>query len=260
LPNSMPKPTTVTTSWDDGDVADLRIAEILKARGLGGTFYVPFAGPGGRVTLRTHQMRSMWSEGFEIGAHTLSHCTLTRVSPDQSRTEILACKRVLEDLLGDEVGMFCYPRGRFDATALAAVREAGYRGARTTRLLTVEATFPSFEMPTTVQAFPHRPGNYIRNLARRRQWSSLSYYYRELRRYPHWVQLGKKLFDDALAVGGVWHLWGHSWEVEALDLWTELEELLDYVSNRPGVLYANNGETLNRVSSWHGTPALANPV
>jgi peptidoglycan-N-acetylglucosamine deacetylase len=212
------------------------------------------------VTMRTHQMRSLRSQGFEIGAHTLSHCTLTQVPPDQARTEIFACKRVLEDLLGNEVGMFCYPRGRFDATAASAVKEAGYRGARTTRLLSVEAAFPSFEMPTTVQAFPHRPSNYIRNLTRRKQWSSLSYYCRELRPYPSWVQLGRRLFDDALAVGGVWHLWGHSWEVEALDLWSELEALLDYVSNRTGVLYLTNGEILNRVSSWHGKPALANPV
>jgi peptidoglycan-N-acetylglucosamine deacetylase len=253
----MSKLSVVTTSWDDGDPADMRIAEILKARDVRGTFYAPFAGPDGRATLSTRQMRSLHSAGFEIGAHTLSHCTLTQVSPDHARTEILACKRLLEDVLGDEVGMFCYPRGRFDSTVVAAVKHAGYRGARTTRLLAVEASFPLFEMPTSLQAFPHRPATYVRHLVRRRRWSDLSHYCRELHRYPDWVQLGKKLFDDALAVGGVWHLWGHSWEIEALDLWSKLAELLDYVSNRPGVVYASNGETLTGLEARHRTSALA---
>jgi hypothetical protein len=122
----------------------------------------------------------------------------------------------------------------------------------------VEASFSFFEMPTTLQAFPHRPATYVRHLVKRRRWNSLSHYCSELYRYRDWVQLGKRLFDDTLTVGGVWHLWGHSWEVEALNLWDELEELLDYVAKRPGVVYASNGETLDRLEARRRTPVLTN--
>jgi len=42
--------------------------------------------------------------------------------------------------------------------------------------------------------------------------------------------------------GGVWHLLGHSWETEKLGRWSELKEILDYVSGRQGVRYLTNGE------------------
>jgi hypothetical protein len=44
--------------------------------------------------------------------------------------------------------------------------------------------------------------------------------------------------------GGVWHLYGHSWEIEREQLWPQLEQLLQYVSGRKGVAYRTNGQTL----------------
>ena len=40
-------PRTVTTSCDDGDPSDLKVAELLRTRGLLGTFYFPFIGQDG---------------------------------------------------------------------------------------------------------------------------------------------------------------------------------------------------------------------
>ena len=57
-----------------------------------------------------------------------------------------------------------------------------------------------------------------------------------------WVAIGRKLFDRVLEQGGVWHLWGHSWEIDELGQWEPMREMLDYVSNRPDVLYLNNGQ------------------
>jgi hypothetical protein len=50
-----------------------------------------------------------------------------------------------------------------------------------------------------------------------------------LRRARSWLELGKRLFDVVLENGGVWHLFGHSWEIERLGLWGDLGEILDYV-------------------------------
>ena len=63
----------VTTSWDDGDPNDIKIADLLRSRKLPGTFYVPITGYQGRKTLCTEDLRTLCSEGFEIGGHSVSH-------------------------------------------------------------------------------------------------------------------------------------------------------------------------------------------
>ena len=57
--------------------------------------------------------------------------------------------------------------------------------------------------------------------------------------------MGKVLFDQVLKEGGVWHLFGHSWQVEEMGLWDELKEILDYVGGREGVRYVTNAEVLS---------------
>ena len=49
--------------------------------------------------------------------------------------------------------------------------------------------------------------------------------------------------------GGIWHLWGHSWEIDQLGLWDELAEMLDYVHGREDVLYLNNGDLLQYLAT-----------
>jgi hypothetical protein len=79
----------------------------------------------------------------------------------------------------------------------------------------------------------------------------------ELTKYSHavsikslsdWELKAKILFDLALAEGSFWHLWGHSWEIDEHHDWEKLDRVLNYISNRPGVLYVPNGETLDILS------------
>jgi peptidoglycan/xylan/chitin deacetylase (PgdA/CDA1 family) len=236
--------TIVVTSWDDGDPQDLRIAEKLRDAGLAATFYVPISGQDGKPTLLPEDLRTLVSQGFEIGAHTMSHAVLSGLRGQRLWAEVFDCKQVLEQILGQEVPMFCYPCGRYNTEVLEVVRKAGYRGARTTRMLCHQESFRAFEMPTTLQAYPHGSFTYFKNLGKRRDLSGLYRYVFELRRPRSWVELGKKLFDQALQEGGIWHLYGHSWEIQKLGLWNDLQEMLDYVRERPGVIYASNSQTL----------------
>jgi len=228
----------VTTSWDDGDSADLKLAELLRSKGILGTFYVP-------MRYREHPMshaelRSLADEGFEIGAHGWNHKLLWRLQPDEALEEVKACKIALEDILGKRVDMFCYPKGRYDANAVRAVQEAGYAGARTVRMLATRPPSNPFRMPMTLQAYPHAPIIYFRNIGRSRSFESLRSCLVQLPRLGNWVELGKSLFDRVLNEGGVWHLSGHSWEIERLGIWDALCELLDYVCQRDEVRYVPN--------------------
>ena len=69
-------------------------------------------------------------------------------------------------------------------------------------------------------------------------------YLTELHRCRNWVELGQRLFDHMLDKGGMWHLYGHSWEIDSLGLWPDLREMLDYVQGREGVMYVTNGELI----------------
>jgi peptidoglycan/xylan/chitin deacetylase (PgdA/CDA1 family) len=242
----METPRIVTTSWDDGDQADLRLAEILRSRGISGTFYVPTQPYGGRPALSHGDLRSLSSEDFEIGAHSVTHKLLWRLPAEELAAEINPCKPTLEDVLGKEVRMFCYPCGRYDSKVIRALQKAGYRGARTVRMLSTRLEFNRFEMPTTVQIMPHPRSAYVRNVLRARKMEGVQTFVRNLGRLDSWLELGKRLFDSVLHNGGIWHLWGHSHEIDKMGLWQELEEILDYVGRRPGVLYLPNGE-VNRI-------------
>jgi peptidoglycan/xylan/chitin deacetylase (PgdA/CDA1 family) len=228
----------VTTSWDDGDCTDLKLAELLRSRGVGGTFYVPINYR--KRPLDKGQLRSLASEGFEVGAHGFSHKLLWRLPPGELLQEISPCRPLLEDILNTEVRMFCYPGGRYDASVVRALQRAGYWGARTVRMLATRPTFNAFEMPTTLQIFPHPRLTYLKQVVRERTLESMRTYLVQMPRLGSWLELAKRLFDEVLERGGIWHLYGHSWEVERFGLWEDLYEILNYVSRRDGVSYVQN--------------------
>jgi peptidoglycan-N-acetylglucosamine deacetylase len=247
----------VTTSWDDGDVRDLRLADLLQANGVGGTFYIPLQPFNGHASLSHANLRSFVEQGFEIGAHGIRHENLKLIPSDSVARIVTTSKEVLQNILGQEVSMFCYPGGRHNPWAAASLKAAGYMGARTTRMLSTDLEFTAFEMPTTVQAYPHGHFDYLKNATRARSFRRIRDYTTGLWRASDWVTLSKMMFDRVMAKGGVWHLYGHSWEIDQLSLWGDLEHVLQYVGGRPDVLYLHNsdllrclnGETLSRLES-----------
>jgi peptidoglycan/xylan/chitin deacetylase (PgdA/CDA1 family) len=245
----------ITTSWDDGDIHDLKIAEMLCSRGLKGTFYVPVRDSFVRP-LSPANLRDLSSSGFEIGAHTLTHQVLTTLLDKDMADEVEICKYKLEQWVGFEVPMFCYPNGRFNDVVLSHVKKAGYKGARTTRMLSTDLSFSPYRMPTTLQAFPHRLVAYGKSVTAARSCHLAYSRLQTLLRSRNWVELGRKLFDHVYANGGMWHLYGHSWEIESRFLWPELAELLDYVSGIPDAMYVSNSELLAITSERSHNEAL----
>lgn len=245
----MEKTRIVTTSWDDGDYADVKVAELLKSRGVRGTFYVPINYR--KRALDHSQLRSLASEGFEIGAHGFSHKILSRLHPKALVEEIVPCRPVLEDVIGREVRMFCYPCGRYDASVVRALREAGYWGARTVHMLATRPATNAFEIPTTLQMFPHSWSTYLKNVARAHRLECLQTFLVQRRRLQSWLALAKTLFDLVLENGGIWHLYGHSWEIDNLGLWADLGEILDYVGGRNGVSYVSNCALVSSLQREH---------
>ncbi|HEU0175684.1 MAG TPA: polysaccharide deacetylase family protein [Blastocatellia bacterium] len=77
------------------------------------------------------QARKMRANGVEIGSHTLTHPILTKVGDERLQRELRDSKSQLEEVLGHQVDLFCYPNGDNDERVQREVARAGYRAAVT---------------------------------------------------------------------------------------------------------------------------------
>jgi len=142
-PEKWPGRTAVIT-FDDGYLDNLAACEELHQRGMRASWFVVTGSigqppqwaedgrPQGRL-LNAGEMREMRDRGMEIGSHSVSHVRLTEADDPRLARELRDSKVALEDLLGSPVDSFAYPYGAGDARCAAAVEQAGYRAACTTR-------------------------------------------------------------------------------------------------------------------------------
>ena len=226
----------VTTSWDDGHVDDMRLAALLKQYGIAGTFYVAPDNVEFPDDKRlTKQQLQELSRTFEIGAHTRTHRHLPQLSDEESIREITESKAVLEQIVGKPVTSFCYPAGKYESRHVRMVKNAGFNFARTVRRFIFCVT-NRLESGTSIHTYDHWSD----------AWNLLSYVrfnpFRFLKLYHHWDRQAMVMFDQVQKNGGVFHLWGHSWELEYRDGWKRLEKVLAHIAYKDDVAYVTNQE------------------
>jgi len=126
------KPIVLT--FDDGYIDNYQFAfPILKKYKFVGTFNVVTDFIDGKRPgyMNWNQLEEMAIEGMEIGSHTLSHPDLYRKPRATQVKELAESKATIEARIGTPVTTFCYPAGKYDATTLSVLREAGYTAALT---------------------------------------------------------------------------------------------------------------------------------
>ena len=222
-----------TCSIDDGHPSDMKAAELLNKHGLNGTFYIPINNEEGFPVMSHAQMREL-GQRFEIGSHTYDHCFLKHVPITEAHFQIEAGKRRLEDILGREVTGFCYPGGAYRQGDAEMVRACGFRYARTTKNLCFDAGAQPYEMPTTLQLYPHKRAVYLRNFVRFGNWLERSDGLRLALNHESWIDRLHAMFDHAVRCGGIFHLWGHSRDIDQFDAWSELDRFLAHVAAKVG--------------------------
>ena len=79
------------------------------------------------------QVRALADAGWEIGCHGRSHIPLRGLGRPALLRETAEAKQLLESQIGAEASGFCYPLGHWDPTAAAAVEDAGFAYACTSR-------------------------------------------------------------------------------------------------------------------------------
>ena len=219
----------VLTSWDDGHPLDERLADLLDRYGLKATFFVPFKNSEGRPVMSTDALCRLDGR-FEIGSHTMDHVVLTELSREECERQVVGGKDALEQLLGHVVSGFCYPRGKYNVLIRDIVMRAGCNYARTIENLRLDLGEDPFSIPTSIQLFPHGKQVLIRNYLRYGHYITRFEVLKIAMRSKNWfdfiVNLLKYDSEDCIIL----HIWGHSWEIEGLGLWNQIEELFSIIA------------------------------
>ncbi len=227
----------VTTSWDDGHVLDMKLAALLRKYGLKGTFYISpldsHTVPSERLI--PEQIQEL-SKDFEIGAHTMTHPNLLKLSYADAEKEILDSKLYLEKVINRPVTAFCYPSGRYDKQHVSMVKRIGFTVARTVKRFSFHQLKDSLQMETSVHVYDHWSDFW--DILRFSHFNPVKF----LRYYRHWDELAIAMFEQVFKTGGVFHIWGHSWEIDRNNDWKRLERVFRFISGRSNVLYVSNKE------------------
>ncbi len=227
----------VTTSWDDGHIKDIEVARLLQKHNLQGTFYVaPESSLLERQERLPRKVIASISDQFEIGGHTRTHADLSKLAAADVEAEIASGREILEEATGKKISAFCYPYGAYNETTRQALDRLGFGYARTVKQFTFGFT-DRLCAGTTVHCLSHHYNN-------RKAFTLLrAAGYNPVRawRCLDWARLAKTLFDTCRGNGGIYHLWGHSWEVDQNNDWSRLDSVLSYISNRDDVTYVANG-------------------
>jgi peptidoglycan/xylan/chitin deacetylase (PgdA/CDA1 family) len=232
----------ITTSWDDGHPADLRLSDLLAKYGLKGTFYIPRSNSEHPV-MGEKEIVDL-SRNFEIGGHTLHHRNLEHLPFPEAIAEIRGCYDWLKELLQEEPVSFCPPFGAYGEQSIKAIYQAGFRTIRTTELLSTKVA--AGLMHTTLQAYPHSGFTYFRHLLLRRRLSRLEDWRRSGCSSDLFHLLDHYL-EDIQIYGGCFHLWGHSWEIEENNLWGKVEQVFQRISGLPGFTYVENKDLATHI-------------
>jgi peptidoglycan-N-acetylglucosamine deacetylase len=223
-----------TSSWDDGSVYDMKLSELLLKYDQKATFFIPMANIEKREVLNSKQILDLGNK-FEIGAHTVNHKYLTNASDREAEYEIKQSKIELETILNRPIYGFCFPGGKYKAVHLKYIHQAGFKYTRSVNMF--KLTNNSRILNTTLQAFNHSKYTYLKHLVKRGYLSEIFQYSGSILSNKNWNSLllaiiRKCLEDDSLQKETVIHLWGHSWEIQENNLWTQLEQLFMFLDER----------------------------
>lgn len=143
---TLPKKPVVIT-FDDGFSEQLDTIAPLKAHHMKATYYLIIGGDKSNWCIGILRHNKTCGDNYmdwadvhklvdsgvaEIGAHTIDHPNLAGMSVADQQKQIVESKNALEKELGIPITTFAYPYGRYNASTITIVRQAGFGTAVTT--------------------------------------------------------------------------------------------------------------------------------
>ena len=220
----------VTFSYDDGNEQDVRLVELFNKYGAKCTFNIN-AGvqtptrvkvrqyvDGGEFEckrLNINKLKDLY-KGHEVACHGLTHANLDAWDLETDINEIGLDKFILEKWFDCTVTGIAYPNGRFNDTAVEALKACNIKYARTI------ISNHSFEPQRDLLRFEptcHHDDAKMFDL----------------------IDEFKALKSDSPKI---FYIWGHSYEFEVNRNWDYMEEILKRLTDSDDIFFGTNEEVL----------------
>ena len=210
-------------TYDDGVMQDLRFVELMNRYGIKGTFNLnselmktgfTWTHPNGMEVKRLDVDTVRWLyRGHEIASHTRTHPYMHGLTEQEVMDQLAGDKRELEEMLGVEVSGFAVPFDYYSPMIADCAKKCGFEYAR---------------------------------------MSEFSGSYEPCRNYWFWktgfyhIEPGLEAFADSFFETeqelAVCQIVGHSYDLDAENLWGTVEEILRRVSRAEDVWSCTNLE------------------
>jgi peptidoglycan/xylan/chitin deacetylase (PgdA/CDA1 family) len=200
-------------------VDDARLVDLFHQYGAKASFNLNFAGHAETRTLRWKyqdtkevwmlarpELRAVYA-GFRVANHTLTHGWPTRLPEADMRRDIFEGKEKLEQHFGCPVTGFAYPFGDYNEAGKAAVRESGAVYARTTA--NTGRVFPPADPMAFHSSCHHAAPDF---------W---------------------ECYEKVKAQDGVFHFWGHSYEMVTESDWAVIKTKIARISADPAAVWVD---------------------
>lgn len=218
----------LTFSYDDGQIYDRRLVQILNSRGLKGTFHLNTANLDRAEYVTRAELPGLYA-GQEVACHGVEHRYPLQLNREQLVAEFWRNRAELETLTGGIVNGMSYAFGEYGDQVADTLRALGIRYSRT-----VEDTL-GFGLP----------GDFLR-------WHPTCHHNHELSRMAD-----RFLNPPGFRTLSLFYVWGHSFEFERQNNWQVIEQFADRIANDPDTWYATNGEVCAYISAMRASCSSA---
>lgn len=194
----------VLASWDDKSIADLKMAELMSQYNVSTIFY--WTSKDIAKSCLTQKDCENIASKFEIGSHSVNHRPMNKLTIPQLGMEISDSRKHLQDLTGQEIKSFAYPKNSINNLTKTLIKGAGYESARTSIPGWLQPGDDLFAIQCTVQIGIDRI-EYANKC---------------------WEYFAEEMLTKATS-NSVFHIFGNSWDVESNNDWDALESFLKKV-------------------------------
>lgn len=218
---------TLTFSYDDGVIQDIRLVALLNRYSLKATFNLNSGSEGSGSwqykgahvrRLTREEMRDLYT-GHEIAVHTLNHPHLEVLSPEEAHREIALDKANLEEWFRSPIIGMAYPYGTWNDTVIREAQACGIRYARTT-VSTHDFSFPKNPYEWHITCHHDDP-------------SIFSFIDTFVKAEPECPML--------------FSIFGHSYELDGDSRWDHFERICRLLSGHDDIAYCTNAQALRLV-------------
>jgi peptidoglycan/xylan/chitin deacetylase (PgdA/CDA1 family) len=130
---SLPHGKPIVISFDNGYQSQFTKAlPVLRSLGWVGDENIQLTGlPPSQGGLGDDEVRGLIAAGWELDTQGISHADLIALDASELHEQVAGARATIQRRFHVPVNWFCYPSGHYDATVVAAVTAAGYKGSTT---------------------------------------------------------------------------------------------------------------------------------